>query len=100
MTEQRDLRVTRRAAREIREAASWWTENRLAAPRAFREDLERAFELLSLYPGIGARARSPRLSRVRRIHLSRIGYDLYYRPTGSRVDIVAFWHASRGTGPL
>ena len=93
------LRVTRRAEREIRAAASWWLENRHAAREAFRDDLERAFDLISLYPGMGAEARNPRLAGVRRIHLVRLRYDLYYRVTDSHVENLALWHSSRGSGP-
>ena len=99
MTARRGLRATRRAEREIRAAAAWWRENRPAAPHAFREDLERAFELLALYPGIGAQARNPRLVGMRRIHLSRLRYDLYYRVGETDIEILALWHSSRGSTP-
>jgi hypothetical protein len=36
---------------------------------------------------------------VQRFHLSRISYHLYYRVRGDRVEVLAFWHASRGSGP-
>jgi plasmid stabilization system protein ParE len=99
LTTRRALRVTRRAEREIRAAASWWLENRHAAREAFRDDLERAFDLISIYPGIGAQAQNPRLAGVRRIHLARLGYDLYYRVTAAHVEILALWHSSRAGGP-
>jgi len=41
------VRPTKRAARQIREAA-WWERNRPAAAGAIREELEQAFALLSL----------------------------------------------------
>jgi hypothetical protein len=43
------LRVTARAAREIERADAWWQENRSAAPRALRDDLKAAFNLLSVW---------------------------------------------------
>jgi plasmid stabilization system protein ParE len=99
LTGRLDVRVTRRATREIGEAAAWWHANRPAAPLAFAEELERAFDLLSAYPRLGTQARSSRLAGVRRIHLARLRYDLYYRADASSVVIVALWHSSRGASP-
>jgi hypothetical protein len=39
------LRVSDRAARQIREASHWWDENRSSAPDALRDEIERAFLL-------------------------------------------------------
>jgi plasmid stabilization system protein ParE len=90
------LSVTRRAAREIREASAWWDANRPAAPEAFRQAIVTAFELISTQPRIGARASNPRLQGVRRIHLAQVHYYLYYRVRSSKtVDVLALWHTSR-----
>jgi len=93
--------VSELAAGHIRAAESWWRVNRPKAPNAIREELERATFLIAVQPGIGTRARNAKLAGVRRVHLGRVGYDLYYRvvedPT--RVEVLAFWHASRGTEP-
>ena len=63
--------------------------------------MERALELISAQPQIGTRATNTRLAGVRRIHLSRIDYYLYYRvreaPKG--VEILTLWHTSRGSEP-
>jgi plasmid stabilization system protein ParE len=91
--------VTQRAAAEIDEAATWWSRNRSAAPGAIGEELARAFALLAAQPRVGAPARAARLSGVRRVHLSRVRYHLYYRATSNAVEILAFWHSSRGRGP-
>jgi len=42
-----------------------------------------------------------RLPGVRRLHLGRIRYDLYHRLADEprRLEILAFWHASRGSQP-
>ena len=93
------IRVTRRAAAQIREAEAWWSEHRSSAPGAIAEELERAFALLGVQPHVGARARSTRLHEVRRIHLSRVRFYLYYRVAPHSIDILAFWHSSRGTDP-
>jgi plasmid stabilization system protein ParE len=91
------LQVTRRAAREIRAASTWWDENRPAAPDAFREAVEKAFELISTQPEIGAMATNVKLPGVRRILLSRIRYYLYYRVKSKphAVEVVAIWHTSQ-----
>lgn len=93
------VKITRRASGQIREAASWWLLNRPAAPGALREELSRAFDFISHHPDIGARATNVRLEDVRRIHLSRIHYFLYYRVRSTRIEVLSFWHSSRGQGP-
>ena len=67
------------AAEQIRIANDWWRANRPKAPHAFSEDLTQATALLALQPHLGARARNLVLAGVRRVHLARIRYDLYYR---------------------
>lgn len=93
------LRVTRRAAAEIQDAAEWWYRNRPAAPDAVAEELERAFALITAQPNVGAIARNPRLAGVRRVHLARIRYHLYYRVSRAQVEVLALWHTSRGSAP-
>jgi plasmid stabilization system protein ParE len=93
------VRITPGAAAQIREAAAWWHQNRPSAPGAIHEELERAFNLLALQPHLGARARNTRLRGLRRIHLSRVRYHLYYRVATDAVEVVAFWHSNRGAGP-
>jgi plasmid stabilization system protein ParE len=65
------------------------------------EELEQAFELLAMEPRLGAAARSPKLQGVRRVHLARIRYHLYYRVRDGQesVEVLAFWHSSRGSPP-
>ena len=94
------VKITRRAAAQIRDGASWWSANRPKAPGAFAEDLRRAVELISHQPTIGTRAASKRLRDVRRVHLGRIRYYLYYRVQTDRVEILAVWHSSRGRDPV
>ena len=99
MTSPLPIRVSRRAAAQIEEAASWWALNRPSAPGAIQQELERALSLLVLQPGLGARALNVRLEGVRRLHLSRIHYHLYYRVTALGIEVLVLWHTSRGTGP-
>ena len=95
------VKVTPRARREIRQASRWWAEHRSKAPHAFREDVQRAFDTLARQPLIGPPAINEKLAGVRRLHLKRIRYYLYYRVKDDpqQVEILAVWHTSRGTGP-
>jgi plasmid stabilization system protein ParE len=95
------VNIVRRAAGQIEKAAAWWAENRTAAPDAIREELQIAFDLIARHPDIGAKASNTRLLGVRRIHLSRIRYYLYYRVRfeADTIEVLAFWHTSRGAGP-
>jgi plasmid stabilization system protein ParE len=94
-----NVRVTKRAQAQIDRAARWWDENRDLAPEAFDEDLAEAFLLLSAEPSVGAPVLRTRAQGVRRLHLARIRYHLYYRIRGDRVEVLALWHTSRGGGP-
>jgi plasmid stabilization system protein ParE len=93
------LRITGRAASEIERAELWWSANRPAAPSAIREDLQSAFDLLLRQPGVGARVGNTRLSGVRRLHLGRIRYFLFYRVKNEELVVLSVWHSSRGRGP-
>jgi len=95
------LQVTPRAAREIREASSWWDLNRPAAPDAFRDAIAKAFELITTHPNIGSIATNVRLPGVRRVHLSKVRYHLYYRVKGEPgvVEALSLWHTSRYPDP-
>ena len=79
-----NVRVTKRAQAQIDRAALWWDENRDRAPEAFDEDLAEAFLLLSAEPGVGAPVIHARAQGVRRLHLARIRYHLYYRISGDQ----------------
>lgn len=89
------------AGKAILDAAEWWVANRPKAPDAFAVELERAIQILASQPLIGARARNIKLAGVRRLHLPRVHYHLYYRVTSHPevVEILALWHTSRGTSP-
>jgi plasmid stabilization system protein ParE len=76
------IRHTTRARREIRQAAQWWQENRRDAADVFERELRRAFYLLLAHPHVGQPV--AHLENVRRLHLSRIRYFLYYRVRGMR----------------
>lgn len=94
------IRIVNSAARAIAEAAGWWTANRPKAPDAFTADLKSALKLIASHPEIGARARNVRLAEVRRVHLARVHYHLYYRLTSERsIEVLALWHTSREADP-
>ena len=93
------LRIARRAATEIEQAELWWRENRQAAPEALREDIQGAFALLLRQPGVGAQVANTRLSGVRRMHLGRIRYSVYYQVRGGQLIVLSLWHSSRGKRP-
>jgi plasmid stabilization system protein ParE len=95
------IEVSDLAKAQIRVAEEWWRANRPAAPNAIREELERASRLIAVQPGVGARARNLSLAGVRRLLLARIRYHLYYRVATDpdRIEVLAFWHSSRGSAP-
>jgi plasmid stabilization system protein ParE len=95
------IEVSDLARAQIRAAQDWWRVNRPKAPNAIREELERGSLLISVQPEIGARARNIALAGVRRLQLARVRYYIYYRVVTDpeRIEILAFWHESRGRGP-
>jgi plasmid stabilization system protein ParE len=93
------IEITGNAQTQIEVAAAWWAENRPAAPDAIREELDSILALLCVQPEIGIRARRATLPGVRRVTLSRIHYYLYYRIADDALQVLAFWHTSRGLGP-
>ena len=95
------VEVSQLAAQQIREAEAWWRLHRTKAPNAIREELERISDLLAAQPHIGTLASNVTLAGVRRVYLARVRYDIYYRvmERPKQLEIVALWHASRGTTP-
>jgi plasmid stabilization system protein ParE len=101
VTGTRKIKVSVQAQRQIHEADTWWRTNRDKAPNAIREELERIETLLAFRSYVGARATNVRLAGVRKIHVERIHYDVYYRIVESSeyIEIVAFWSSRGGSGP-
>ncbi|WP_415149089.1 type II toxin-antitoxin system RelE/ParE family toxin [Piscinibacter sp.] len=96
----RKVLVSARAAAQVRQAATWWQENRAAAPGAVATDFREAIALLAEQPGIGARYEGARTPGVRRLYLSRIKYFVYYLSSDEQLRVLAFWHESRGQQPV
>lgn len=101
MSRRLSVRLVRRAAREFREAADWWEENRPAAAGAVEEEVLKVLTLIRSNPEMGARATNVRLQGVRRMHVSRIHYHLYYRVLSNPpcIEVLALWHTRRGSAP-
>lgn len=94
------LQITLRAAAQIERADEWWLENRPSSPEALRNDLAAAFALLAIQPGVGTRVANTKLEGVRRLHLGRVRYHVFYRVKDSTLVILSFWHTSRGNTPV
>lgn len=94
------VRISARAAAEVRRADAWWTENRPAAADAIAVDFAEAVALLARQPGIGARYEGTRVAGVRRLFLNRVGYFIYDRAEADVLEVLAFWHASREHPPV
>lgn len=95
------IRIAPAAAEQIRAANAWWLANRQTAPEAFAEEIQRGFEFISALPNAGEPVAHRHLPGLRRLLLGRIRYFLYYSssPDKGAVDVLALWHAARGTPP-
>lgn len=95
-----ELRISRRAARDIERIVEWWSLNRPAAPNAVGHDLEVVLDVLLDQPETGSVVQEASSAGVRRFHLDRIRYWVYYRVRMNRLEVLALWHSSRGSGPV
>ena len=96
------VKISARAANEVRKAAAWWLANRpsaLGAIAADWGDFGESVRLLAEQPSIGAKYDGSRTPGVRRLFLSRVGYFVYYRADATELKVLAFWHASRERQP-
>ena len=94
------LQITATAQRQIREATAWWHENRPAARGLLRQELDRGLKSITTQPGVGTRALDVPVKGVRRLHLLRIHYHLYYHLLDEEtVEVLALWHVRRGKRP-
>lgn len=94
------VKVSARAAKQVRSAAEWWAANRPAAPGAIAADFGESVALLAEQPGIGARYAGARTPDVRRLYLGRVRYFVYYKATSTELQVLALWHASRERQPV
>ena len=91
--------IAKRAASQVQRRATWWLENRPAAPGAVAADFGEAVRLLAEHPGIGAKYEGSRTPGVRRLYLDRLEYFIYYKAETKTLRVLAFWGASRGKQP-
>ncbi len=101
MTKRRAVHVGGTAAGQIAETAAWWRSSRLAAPTLFLDELDCAYELIRHEPNVGQVVIGAKSERVRRVHLRRSRYHLFYQESedGTAVEVLAVWHTSRGGVP-
>ena len=95
----RAIKVTLKAENEIRQASLWWELHRTTAHPSFQAELKKAFLLIAAHPFIGTKAANTRLTGVRRLVLTKTGYQLFYRVVGDTVQVLSFWHERQGAGP-
>lgn len=101
MTEAK-VKFASRAQAQANQIASWWHNNRTAAPALFDDELDDALKRLRLSPESGRLYTTTRRSRrVRRLLLLRTRYHLYYAVDDrlETITILAVWHALRGKAP-
>jgi plasmid stabilization system protein ParE len=91
--------LTTAAHAQLRQAQDWWNLNRPEAPGYIDEEFGRALVTLQEYPRAGNIDPGFPNGTVRRLYLRRIHYFLYYRVQEQMLEIVAFWHTSRGNKP-
>ena len=84
------VKISARAANEVRQAAEWWLVNRTSAPGAIGTDFAESVALLAEQPAIGAKYSGSRTPGVRRLFLSRVGYFIYYRVDGTELRVLEF----------
>lgn len=99
MSEALRIRISPQALAQIEEAADWWAQHRPAAPGAIRQDIAEMLAVLVLQPGVGMPTRRVHIQGLRRVTLDRVRYYLYYRVAEGALEVVAFWHTSRGRPP-
>ncbi|WP_437999805.1 type II toxin-antitoxin system RelE/ParE family toxin [Sorangium sp. So ce185] len=95
------VQLTTDAARQTRDAAAWWIENRPAAPSLFREELAALLSLLRAAPDAGAPHAHRRIKGIRRAPLPTTRYLVYYvhdRESGE-ILVLAVWSSLRGRPP-
>lgn len=54
---------------------------------------------VALVPTLGAPAKSERAIGVRRVRLRKTRYHVYYRLREETLEVLAVWHAARGSDP-
>jgi plasmid stabilization system protein ParE len=92
----RRVHFTATARRHIFREREWWLTNREQAD-VFTSDLERTIDLIATLPGVGSSY--PRVPRMRRVFVERIGVHVYFTFDDEIVVVRAVWGARRRRGP-
>jgi plasmid stabilization system protein ParE len=85
-----ELRTTTDADELVEQIDAWWQANRPAAPDLFLEELAAALALLVDAPGIGTPYAHRKIRGVRRLHLARTRYHLYYVHNAVAGEVVGY----------
>ncbi len=80
-------------------ARSWWAANRQLAPDLFDREFDAAVAAIGNAPATFLLYHCEHDVDVRRIHLPRTRYAVYFCIESDHVLIVAVWHTARGSGP-
>lgn len=101
MIEPLAVEFTALAVQHIREAEQWWRLNRPAAPNAIREEVQRLLQSLQYNRVLVHVLQTSRSQAFGAFSFHASGTTLYFHVTGlpEFVEVVAFWHSSRGSGP-
>jgi len=96
-----DVLVRSEAESQIQAIATWWQENRPAAPDLFVDELAGGLDLLQTVPDLGKRYRHRKIRGLRRLLLAQSRYHIYYVHLADRnqVIVLAVWSAVRGRQP-
>ncbi len=91
--------VTEAAATELEAVARWWAGQGRGSPMTLVEEFDDACRRLAEGPGIGVRVKSRH--HVRRCHLERARYWVYYLVDEDHdvVSVLHVWHTSREGAP-
>jgi plasmid stabilization system protein ParE len=95
---ERRVRFTLTARRQIDLEHQWWLEHR-DQRQLFEDELGAAINLLALLPGIGTPYELSPLPGIRRLYLDNVACHLYYTYDDEWVIIRSLWGARRGRGP-
>lgn len=77
------VKVSARAALQVRRAAEWWLENRPSAPGAIAKDFGETIALLAEQPGIGVQVDDALMRQGQRLSKRRAAADKrFLRPHG------------------
>lgn len=86
-----ELRVSPRAARDIREARRWLNEQREGVGDHFAAGVERCLDLIRQFPEMHPIA----FAGYRKALVPHSHYAIYYEIVGDRVVVQVVWHGSR-----